>query len=254
MAGSGSGVDGAGEPPVIDFARSFVTFFTKPHQGGNIARILIDAACTITGERTGTARTFYLIAPCRSEQMYVDAPLFQMPNYEFCGVFTDDEVMIVRTHWTSDRDNREIASATERFAKVDITVQHLPHPEALTDDAQAVAATLANRPLVARTELQNEARGRRALLDYPIKTMNVTRDPARLQVDTGPLLYPNLDATAEPAIARFEIAHVVYHQRDRAEFILRRPTPVGDEGAALAVTDYSDVRLVPARNTLFAGT
>ena len=121
---------GTDSEPIIDFARSFVTFFTKPQQGENIARILIDAACTIVDARTAEAHTFYLIAPCRSERMYADAPLFQTPNYEFCGVFTDDEVMIIRTHWTSERDNREVAPATERFAKVEITVEHLPHPRA----------------------------------------------------------------------------------------------------------------------------
>ncbi|HKG24068.1 MAG TPA: hypothetical protein VKB09_00385, partial [Thermomicrobiales bacterium] len=57
---------------VIDFANSYMTFFTKPHQGENIARIQIDAAATVTDDRTGEATTFYLIAPCRSEYMYLD--------------------------------------------------------------------------------------------------------------------------------------------------------------------------------------
>ena len=121
------------------------------------------------------------------------------------------------------------------------------------DNAQAVAATLANRPLVARTAIANDDVGRRAVLEYPIKTMNVTRNPARLQVDTGPLLFPDLATEAGRVIERFAIAHVVYHQRDQAEFILRQPTPVGEGEAPVAVTDYSDIRVLSARNELFAG-
>src|SRR5262245_55326694 len=55
-----------------------------PHDpAGNVARIQLDAACTLTDGGTGTSETFYLIVPCRSERMYADGPLYQMPNYEF---------------------------------------------------------------------------------------------------------------------------------------------------------------------------
>ncbi|MEA2525523.1 MAG: hypothetical protein QOG89_3084 [Thermomicrobiales bacterium] len=239
---------------IIDFANSYMTFFTKPHQGENIARIQIDAAATITDERTGAETTYYLIAPCRSEYMYLAGQLFQMPNYEFCGVFTTDQVMIVRTQWTSERDNREVAPATERFAKVDLAINHFPAPTALANEAAIVEATLANRPLVARTALRDEASGRRALLEYPIKTMNVVASPPQFQVDTGPLLFPDFASTAQHPIERLEIAHVVYHGFEKAEFILRRPHQVGErDGQPVAVTDYSEIATLPARNELFSG-
>ena len=70
--------EGGGNVTAIDFARSYVTFFG--HNDGNIVCIQIDAACTLTDERTGDARTFYLIAPCRAEEVYVDTSLLLMPN------------------------------------------------------------------------------------------------------------------------------------------------------------------------------
>ena len=240
---------------VIDFANSYMTFFTKPHQGENIARIQIDAAATVTDDRTGEATTFYLIAPCRSEYMYLDDRLFQMPNYEFCGVFTADQVMIVRTHWTSDRDNREVAPATERFARVDLSINHLAGPAPLGDDSAAVEATLANRTLVARTEFRDDASGRSALLEYPIKTMNVVASPPKYQVDTGPLLFPDFASNVPQPIERFAIAHVVYHRYDRAEFILRRPHQVGErDGQPVLVTDYTETVTLSVRNELFVGS
>jgi hypothetical protein len=239
---------------IIDFPNSYMTFFTKPHQGENIARIQIDAAATITDEQTGEETTFYLIAPCRSEYMYQPDRLFQVPNYEFCGVFTHDQIMIVRTHWTSDRDNREVAPATDRFAKIDLAIKHLPDATLLSDDKTAVEATLANRPLVARTELRDETSGRRALLEYPIKTMNVVINPPKMQVDTGPILVPDFTSTAPHPIERLDIAHIVYHLYDRAEFVLRRPHQVGDQnGNPVHVTDYTEILVLPAKHELYAG-
>ena len=75
------------------------------------------------------------------------------------------------------------------------------------------------------------------------------------QVDTGPLLVPDFTSKAKSAINRLEMAHVAYNRLDKAEFILRRPTPIADkEGKELVqVLHYSEVREYPARNLLLTG-
>jgi len=89
--------------------------------------------------------------------------------------------------------------------------------------------------------------------DYPIKTMNVRKDPANFQVDTGPILVPRWDAGDRPAALRFDVAHVVYWKRDRAEFVLRRPMTVGSsEDGPVQVTDYSELRFDNATNSILA--
>ena len=122
----------------------------------------------------------------------------------------------------------------------------------LTSDAEIVATSLANRPLVGTTELRDDARGWRARLMYPIKTQNVVVDPPRFQVDTGPLLVPDPITATEP-MPRFDLAHVVYNRLSQAELIDRRPLPVGErEGRPVAVTDYSVVETRPAVNQLWS--
>ena len=240
--------------PVIDFGRSFVTFFTMPAQGNSIARIQIDAACTVTDEPAGTTETYYLSAACRSEHMYLVDGLFQMPNYEFCGIFSHDRCLLIRTHWTRDRDWHEPGLNSVRFARVAIDLQTYPSPRRLTTVEEIVAATLANEPLVASTLLRDEAGDRRALLTYPIKTQNVVEAPPRFQVDTGPLLVPNFKATASNPIERFDLAHVVYNRLTQAELIYRRPIPVGErDGAPVAVTDYTVAQTLPATNQIWSG-
>jgi hypothetical protein len=156
-------VKGANAVAVIDFSRSFLTFFGRDE--GNIARIQIDAACTLTDERTGVERTYYLIAPCRAEEVYVDTSLLVMPNYEFAGIFTAEECLLIRTHWRSDRDNREYGRATERFDHVEIAVRTHASARPLADGAAILSATRANVPLVGRTEIRDDERAIPATLD-----------------------------------------------------------------------------------------
>jgi hypothetical protein len=257
----------------IDFGASYMTW--TPHDpAGNIARIQLDAACTLADPASGDEETYYLIAPCRSERMYADGPLYTMPNYEFCGIWTERALLFLRTHWTSERDHREYGETgppPARFREVRLDVRTFPRTAPLSSPAEIVEATLQNRPLIGRTELQDPASGARAVLEYPVKTINVARHPDRFQVDTGPLLAPDFvsgvsGASGAPEgpegrgsregrpIERFEVAHVVYNRLDRAELILRRPVPVGPAGGAAgdapATTDYSEVRILSARNTL----
>ena len=237
----------------VDFANSYMTFFGAA--GGNIARIQLDAACTIVDEATQHSTTYYLIAPCRSERMYLDIQLSQMPNYEFGGIFTDDVCLLIRTHWVSERDNREYAVNRVRFQDVHLDVRHFSKSQRLATNQEIVEATLANRPLVGQTELSDEAHGLRAMLTYPVKTMNVLTSPPRFQVDTGPLLWPDFASTQALPIERFEVAHLLYNTFDKAEFILRKPTPIPEVGEPVAMTtDYSAIEIVPAQHTIWCAS
>lgn len=234
----------------IDFANSYMTFFSTA--GGNIARIQLDAACTVVDERADTSQSYYLIAPCRSEQMYLDGQLSRMPNYEFSGIFTDEVCLLIRTHWVSERDNREYGSNRVRFGEVHLDIRRFAAPRMLSTNEEIVQATLANRPLIGQTELRDDARGLRAVLTYPIKTMNVLMSPPRFQVDTGPLLWPDFASTADKPIERFEMAYLLYNTFDRAEFILRRPVPIPESGQPIAqTTDYSELIIGPARHAIW---
>jgi hypothetical protein len=235
---------------VIDCAGSYMTFLG--HDGGNIARIQLDAACTLTSAQGGTAETYDLIAPCRAERMDRDTTLLQVPNFEFCGIFATDVCLLIRTHSRSDRDNRAYGRDRERFADVLLGIR--THARPLLTAGEIIAATRANTPLAARTTLHDPAEERTAVLDYPVKTMNIPPQEGRLQVDTGPVLLPDFAATPARATERFDTAYVLYHQFTEAEFILRRPVPLHDVDAALtdSVTDHSRVTAVTARNELFA--
>lgn len=128
-----------------------------------------------------------------------------------------------------------------------LAVRHFATVRPLAHDTAIVEATLANLPLVARTTL-SAGQGKRAILEYPIKTMNLMQKPPRFQVDTGPLILPDFARATTHPIEQFEMAHVVYHTFDKAEFILRKPVSLAEP-----TTDYSEVQIQPAQHEIWCG-
>ncbi len=245
---------------MIDFANSYMTWFGAA--GGSMSRIAIEAACTLI-DGSGAEDAFYLIAPCRAEHTHSDGQLIVMPNYDFRGIFGEREYRIIRTHWVSEPDYLddpgldttggrvfdEAGLHGGKWDEVRLDVRRFDRFAELGSQAEVVDATLDNRPLVSRTELRDERSGTRALLEYPVKTMNVMKNPVRFQIDTGPIIAPDFASTAELAVARFDLAHIVYNLFDRGELILRKPVAVGEGGA---VTDYSERVEYTGRNIALA--
>ena len=245
---------------MIDFANSYMTWFGAA--GGSMSRIALEAACTLVDE-SGAEDTFYLIAPCRAEHTHSDGQLIVMPNYDFRGIFGQREYRILRTHWVSEPDylddkgldttgGRVLDEAGLHGGKWDevrLDVRRFDDSAELSGSQEVVDATLDNRPLVSRTELEDERSGVRAVLEYPVKTMNVMKSPVRFQIDTGPIIVPDFASAADLAVARFDLAHVVYNLFDRGELILRKPVAVGK---GCTVTDYSHRVEYIGRNSVLA--
>ena len=227
----------------IDFSRSYMRWFGA----ANNVRILIEAACTLTDDDTGKSESYYLIAPCRGERTHADADLIQMPSYEFCGIWGENEKRIIRTHWVSDRDGWQYVEKADT-----LDIRKFSRTRRLTDNDAVLKATMeSSEPLVSRTTLRHERRGLTAVLEYPVNTMNVKEDPVRFQVDTGPIIFPDFNIQAARPIESFEVAYVVYNRFDEAEFVARKPVPIiVDKRTVANTTDYSQVRVMPARNEL----
>jgi len=257
---------------MTDFGNSYMTWVV-PHDPtdrrvpghkpwGNSARILLDARCTIADTASGATDDFYLVAPCRTEWMYQEERLFQVPSAEYREIFSATRRLSLGKRLTTDGQQARSAPARATptvpgavraagLTSLSFAVRTFPEVTVLETDAQVVAATQANLPLVGHTEIRDDARCLRATLEYPIKTMNIHPERRRFQVDTGPLIVPDLAAEETHWIDLLALAHIIYNTFDRAEFICRRPTPIlrdGDEVAS--VLHYSEVRVLPARHIL----
>ena len=72
-----------------------------------------------------------------------------------------------------------------------------------------------------------------------------------MQAGTGPVIWPDVSLLSEHWIECLRLAHVVYNRFDRAEFIVRRPTPVTRDGKDVRhVLHDSEVH---RQHTIFCG-
>ena len=149
--------------------------------------------------------------------------------------------------WRTKTNMRE-SNLSHKFA-----IRHYPKVRPLESDAETIEATMSYVPIIARTELWSDDGKLRATTEYPIRTMNLALEQGRMQVDTGPLIFPDLATPVEHEIERLHWSFVCYNTDSVAEFVLRGPTPIESDGEAIATyIDYSEVRRVPMKNTFYA--
>jgi hypothetical protein len=238
-----------GKMTVVDYPNSYLFFTTKRRT--NTARLLVEARCELIDEAKGASEEFFFFASCKSEHTYAPRKLFQDPNYDFCGIFSAKDFALIRTPALYEQDMNTVDAVATGFEGLEMQIRRTDRARVLDSIDAIVKATLEGRPLVGRTEIADEERRLRAVLEYPIKTMNVNGETKMFQVDTGPIPFPDWTATGERAIHRMRPAYVAYNRFDLAEFILQVPTPVSREGREVGkVLHYSAIRELPAKNSV----
>ena len=231
--------------PASDFQSSCVTWVLPPGDdprpysrhnlpSGNKARILLESFIDVIDERTGATERFVLTVGHPTEWMFVEDRIFHIPSKEW-------------------RDRSPTSGAA--ISSLEIDVRRFPRTRVLKTHAEIDAAIWSKVPLVGRTEIRDPKRRERYLLEYPIIIIISVQETGRFQVDTGPVLVPDFTSEAERVIDRLEMAHIAYNRLDRAEFILRRPTPLPShsEGKPSLILYPSEVREYQARNWLLGG-
>ena len=248
-----------------DFQSSYMTWDLPPRPDprpyarhvlplGNKARIELEALIDVIDEASGESERFVLIAPCRTEWVYAEDRLFQMPSAEYRMIYSLKDHRSMGSKISYEGPPSKGGPHSPNFRSVEIDVQTYAGTRQLKTPGEINSATETNIPLVARTELRDPKRGLRYVMEYPIRTMNFRPEAGSFQVDTGPLLVPDLNSEEERPIDRLQMAHVVYNRLDKAEFILRRPTPITDESGkeVTKVLHYSEVVEHPAETVLLA--
>src|SRR5262245_36037538 len=167
-----------------DFRASFMTwdFPPKPdprgsksrHQTplGNKARIEIEALIDVINETTSASERFVLIAPCRTEWVYAEDNLFQLPGSEYRLIFSLKEQRGLGSGVTAPTEISRAHPVANDYRSLKIDVRTYPRSRLLRTPAEVNAATEANLPLVGRTEIRDPQRKERYVIEYPIRTMN----------------------------------------------------------------------------------
>jgi hypothetical protein len=196
---------------------------------------------------------FYQCGSCKSENTFAEKELFHEDNYDFLPILGDGHWLIFRRMARLNPNYRQFKRMEEIWGPANIKLTEARNVQVLDSWEKIRDATAAATPIVARTELRDDQTGLRAVIEYPVKTMNISLDKSMYQVDTGPIAFPDLSRRFEPLIDCLQLAFVAFNAPHFADFILEQPTPVVEDGQERAqIHHYSGRLSLPATNVLLA--
>ena len=230
--------------PPTDYGRSFV----KTAGGsGNQPVFWVESRCRITDPATGEVRDYYQCASCKSEDTFATHDLFYANNYDFLPVFSNKEAVIFRRKLPVIDGYQQVVPLSP-WGQATPVVRTAKMRELRTPD-EIVAAVQAAVPIVAQTELRDEESGRTAIIECPIKTMNLSASRRIYQVDTGPVLLPDLTLPPEQWSAGLKLAFIAFNEPTWADFVVDVPTKLAD---GTQVHHFSDRKHFTCKNVLLA--
>ena len=245
----------------VDFGRSFLvstgsSTATDPALPQNDVRLQVESVLTLVDERNKTSWTIHQCASCKAENTFDAAgpgDLFKRPNYDYLPIVCGNELLVLRRGLLAAAAGyRSFYREPPTFGSFDSALV-MGTATALRDFAAVEVASRCGAPLVGRSVLADPGTGLRAELEYPIKTLNVRFAPDVYQVDTGPVLFPDLSQHCVGWADYLHLAFLAYETRTagHADFILEVATPVSAAAGAPRVLHYSRHLTRPAVNSLW---
>ena len=231
----------------LDYGRSFIcntADFNRVRFWVESRTVLID----------GESRTeFYQCGSCKSENTFGEKDLFYGDNYDFLPILGEGHWLVFRRTARLNPKYREIKAVEGMWGPPDLKLREAKKVTVLDSFEKIRDFSAAAVPIVSRTELSDEQTGLRAIIEAPVKTLNISIDRSMYQVDTGPIGYPDLSQRFEPRIDCLKLAFVAFNAPHFADFVVEQPTAVvEDEQEKCRIHHYSSPFSKPAKNTLLA--
>jgi len=259
------------DPEITDFSRSYVRWRIDTTQRAaltvsrplpmtlNNVRAPVDARVVLTEQATGMTREYVLTVSCQAEQVWVERDVWHNPPADMCMIASRDECLIIKRWDKAEKGvlrhpptlgiqpERQLDNPAICFDRFGIDRMTRPGHRLETIDA-IVEALSSTTSVVAHTEYVMG--GFHVMLEYPVKIVNFSEREWYYQVDTGPMLLPDLVAGVNPSIQAMQLAFVAHTGQNWAEFLVCTPTPLAPD---IKVHHYSCVvRLEEVTNYLFA--
>tara|TARA_B100000809_G_scaffold249454_1_gene280826 strand:- start:552 stop:1268 length:717 start_codon:yes stop_codon:yes gene_type:complete len=230
----------------LDYGRSFV-IGNGPE---NEVRFWVESRTRLIDDVAGTEEDYLQCASCKSEATFAARDLFQDDNYDFLPVFGPIWGVVFRRKAYLNQGYRETRPAQgwwngQRTDLVEGAARELETNAVIRE------ATYSNEPIVAQTEIKDSTSGLRAIIESPVKTMNTNREQDMYQVDTGPVLLPDLKRH-ERSVDGLRLAFVAFNVPHFADFVVEVPTTIGAAPTGTEVHHYSERINLSATNRLYA--
>lgn len=251
---------------VYDYSRSTLTIRTdttvqkpttvshKPPYSLNNFRMTAECCCEVTDKKNNSSIMYVLGAECKTERVGVNADIWTEPNAGFRLLAGGGEMLMIK-NWAHRgikvmlhpeslgvqplRQSNLIKNASSDF-HIDL---HTTSGKVLDSAESIVRATLENHNLLAQTDYDDA--DFHVCIQHPVKNMNANERDNVYQIDTGPIILPDLSseriAHAELRIEMFDLAYSAFNCPQWAEFVIYMPTAVTDQ---ISVDHYSKFRRI----------
>ena len=207
---------------VTDFRNSFI-LTAGPK---NSVKFVPESRCKIFDERDDSDYEFIQCASCKSEYTFSSESIFTDNNYNFTPVFGTDMTTAVFSEYVihSDRYLR-VGDMSDGpltvWGKPSFHLHEADNFEILQTAPAIMAAVRAGKHIVIQTEFVVAERGLRVLLEYPAKTINMNEEASAVQVDTGPIVFPDLSVTYDRHIDALRLCYLAFNNSGRCEIIIQ---------------------------------
>lgn len=234
---------------VLDYGLSFI----HGKAAANRVRFWLESRTRIIDERTGASEDYFQCGACKSEHTFAERDLFVADNYDFTPIFGPEWGVVFRRHCRITQTYREIRPADDWWGGLVYRLKQAAAVTEIKSNREIRAATHDTLPLVAQTEIWNDQTDLRAIIEYPVKTMNILDDCDSYQVDTGPVAFPDLAQRCERSAECISLAYVAFNVPEFADFVIEAPTKVQPDVCDSCETfHFSDIRSFAAVNRLYA--
>jgi hypothetical protein len=222
----------------------------------NRVRFWVESRTRVVDEKDGRTEDFCQCGSCKAEETFAEKNLLRGGEnaYDFLPVFGPTHSVIFRRFAFAppDTDYRQIAPSDSWWGKLVFRLQEAAPVHVLDASEKVREATHAGLPLVVQTELWNEQTRMRAIVEFPVKTMNINDARNMYQADTGPVVFPDLSKRYDRTVESLSLAYVAVNASHFADFIIETRTPISVDGKHVCdVYHYSETRSLSATNTLF---
>ncbi len=239
----------AAEIRCLDYGRSFICGTAA----FNSVRFWVESRTTIYDREAGTSAVYYQCASCKSENTFGEKDLFYADNYDFLPILGEGNWLIFRRPAKLSPNYRTVRPVDQVWGEPRLILHDAPEITLLDTFEKIRDATAAGLPIVTQTEVRNDETGLRAMIEYPVKTMNISLEKNMFQVDTGPIALPDLSKRFDPQIECLSLAFVAFNAPQFADFVVEQPTAVVEDGEEKCkIYHFSSPFSIPANNTLFA--
>ena len=235
----------------LDYSRTYLLGTSLENE----VRFWVESRTRVIDDRSGKTEDFFQCASCKSEDTFAEQNLFLEDNYDFLPIFGPEYGLIFRRNAWLNPNYRSCLKSAEMFGgPIQHLQEHTRFKNLVTPD-EIIRFTHEFYPVVAQTEFRNDETDLRAIIEYPVKTLNIRKADKAYQIDTGPVAFPDLGERYEKLADSISLAYVAFNAPHFADFVVEESTPIGNNPNASQthVYHYSRRISLTASNRLYAG-